>query len=201
MKQFLLATLLLATSAVLALADEVAVMKIKMGTDKALKTVVIDLYEDSAPVTAENFRKLARKGFYKKIEIHRAFPGLLVQTGDPTSRKRSRAQVGTGGPGYTLPAEINRKTGKGTLAMGRLPDELNPARRSNGSQFFITLQPMSEYDGKYTVFGEVIGGLDVVESISRESTDSNDYPVKTIQIRSLKIMPRDKVTIEAPAAG
>lgn len=201
MKHFVLAALLFLTHAASGQSDEVAVMKIRMGPEKTLKTVVIDLFEESAPLTTENFRKLARKGFYSKLEFHRAFPGILVQTGDPQSRNRHRDKVGTGGPGYTLPAEINRKTGTGTLAMGRLPDEINPARRSNGSQFFITLKSMPEYNGKYTVFGEVISGLDTIEAISREATDSNDYPVKEVQIRSLKMMPRSKVTIEAPAGS
>ncbi len=199
MKSSLLLCLCLLATAGMARAQDVAVMKLRIAKEKALKTVVIALREDTAPLTVENFKKLARKGFYKGIEFHRAFPGLLLQTGDPLSKRRSRAEVGTGGPGYTLPAEIRAKTGVGSVVMGRLPDDINPARRSNGSQFFITLKPMPEYDGKYTVFGEVIGGLDTLQAISREATDSNDYPVKRIRIRSLRLVPRGEAPLDAPA--
>ncbi len=199
MKPFLLAAFFFASTAWLARADDLAVMKIQFGKEKELKTVVIELYEDAAPRTVENFKELARKGFYKNIEFHRAFPGILVQTGDPLSTRRRRSEVGTGGPGYTLPAEINRRTGTGTLVTGRLPDDINPARRSSGSQFFVTLKPMPEYDGQYTVFGEVIGGLDTLQAIAAEPTDSNDYPVKRIRIRSLRLEPRGQVPVVPPA--
>lgn len=199
MKSIVLACLCLFAAAGMASAQDVAVMTLQIAKEKPLKTVVIALYDDAAPRTVENFRKLARKGFYKGIEFHRAFPGMLLQTGDPLSKKRSRAEVGTGGPGFTLPAEINRRTSVGSVVMARLPDDINPARRSNGSQFFITLKPMPEYDGKYTVFGEVIGGLDTLQAISSEATDSNDYPVKQIRIRSVRLMPRSEAPLEIPA--
>lgn len=197
MKKLLLSLLLVPLAAATVCADDVAVMKIQFGKEKPFKTVVLDLYEEDAPATVENFKKLARKGFYKGVDFHRAFPGVLVQTGDPLSRGKDREAVGTGGPGYTLPAEIKRRTKAGAVAAGRLPDATNPARRSSGSQFFIVLQSMPEYDGQYTVFGEVISGLDVIEAISRKPTDSNDYPVETIRIRSLRVMPREKAGLTA----
>lgn len=195
MKYLLACLICVGTMALPAVAEDVAVMKIRFGKEKELKTVVIGFYEQDAPQTVENFKKLARKGFYKGIEFHRAFPGILVQAGDPLSRRHDHSEVGTGGPGYTLTAEIRRRTKAGSVAMGRLPDAINPARLSNGSQFFITLKPMPDYNGKYTVFGEVISGLDVVEEISRKPTDSNDYPTERIQIRSVKIMPREKAGV------
>ena len=171
-----------------AAAQEYAVMKIRFPKDKELKRVVIKLHESDAPNTVENFKRLTRKRFYNKQTFHRAFPGIMVQTGDPLSRGKDRSAVGTGGPGYTIPAEIRGKHRKGSVAMARLPDETNPTRRSNGSQFYIALKPMPELDGKYTVFGEVIEGLDILERISRVSVDTNDNPRQRYEIRSLKIL-------------
>src|SRR5438093_3961190 len=105
-----------------------AVMEIQLGK-KDVRKVVINLYANDAPQTVENFEKLARKRFYNGIAFHRVFPHTLVQAGDPLSRKKDRAKVGTGGPGYTLPPEFHRKHVKGAVAMSRLPDTINPARR------------------------------------------------------------------------
>jgi peptidyl-prolyl cis-trans isomerase B (cyclophilin B) len=169
-------------------AEEFAVMKIRFPNDKDLKRVIIKLNENDAPRTVENFKRLAKKRFYNKLAFHRAFPGIMVQTGDPLSRGKDRSVVGTGGPGYTIPGEIKGRHRKGSVAMARLPDETNPTRRSNGSQFYITLKPMPELDGEYTVFGEVIEGLDILDRISRVSVDSNDRPRQRYEIRSLKIL-------------
>jgi peptidyl-prolyl cis-trans isomerase B (cyclophilin B) len=164
-----------------------AVLSIRIGKEKQLRRVVIDLFEGDAPQTVENFKKLSRKGFYKKVKIHRVFPGLLVQMGDPLSKKKDRRKVGTGGPGYTLPPEISRKHTAGAVAMTRLPDEINPGRLSNGSQFYICLKPMPNLDGNYTVFGQVVEGLEALDEISRKPVDTNDNPIDRIEIRSVKI--------------
>ncbi len=167
-----------------------AVIKVRLGKEKEPGTIVIDLFEKDAPITVENFRKLANEGFYKGTRIHRIFPGAMIQGGDPISKKgTSHPDLGTGGPGYTLPAEIRRKHVKGAVAMGRLPDNLNPSRASNGSQFYIALEPMPSLDGAYTVFGVVASGLDVVESISRLPADSNDAPTVTVEILSVEFVP------------
>ncbi|MDP9290814.1 MAG: peptidylprolyl isomerase, partial [Verrucomicrobiota bacterium] len=126
------------------------------------------------------------------IAFHRVFPHTLVQAGDPLSRKKSRAKVGTGGPGYTLPPEVRRRHAVGAVAMARLNDDVNPGRRSNGSQFYIALKPMPDLDGKYTVFGHVTSGMDVLDAISTVSPDSNDYPLDRIVIRSVKIYPASR---------
>ncbi len=181
--------LLLACPGAIATASE-AVIKLKIGREKEPATVVINLFEKEAPATVENFRKLANEGFYKGTKIHRVFPGAMIQGGDPTSRKGlSHPDLGTGGPGYTLPAEFRRKHTKGAIAMGRLPNSLNPARASNGSQFYITLQPMPSLDGDYTVFGEVTEGLEFVETISRLPADSNDAPTVDVEILSVEFVP------------
>lgn len=192
MNKILLAAASLLAFAPAIFADDVAVVSLKVGNEKKPQQFVIEFYENDAPQTVENFKKLARKGFYKGIALHRVFPNILVQTGDPFSRKKDRNKVGTGGPGYTLPAEIRRKHTTGAVASGRLPDKVNPARRSSGSQFFITLKPMPEYDGQYSVFGHVASGLDVIEAASRKPADSNDNPIDRIVIRSVKVMPREK---------
>ena len=147
----------------------------------------------------ENFKKLARKRFYNGLAIHRAFPGTLVQMGDPLTDGKDRARVGTGGPGYTIPAEIRRKHSKGAIAAARLPDRINPTRVSNGSQFYVCLTPISSFDGQYTVFGNTIWGLETLEEISNLPVDSNDYPIQRVEIKSLKILPREQLPA-APVA-
>jgi cyclophilin family peptidyl-prolyl cis-trans isomerase len=179
-------------------AEDVAVLKLKVGHDKKLKEVVIALDPSAAPETVANFEKLVHKGFYNGLAVHRVFPHLLVQMGDPLSRHDDRGHVGTGGPGYTLAPEIRLKHTVGAVAMARLPDNINPARRSNGSQFYICLKAMPDLDGQYTVFGHVIAGLDSLDGISQQPADTNDNPLDRIVIKSLKMMPREKVAI-APA--
>ncbi len=117
-------------------------------------TILIELYPDSAPKTVESFLALTKKGFYNGLTFHRVVPGFVVQGGDPRGD-------GTGGPGYALKAEFNaRKHVTGTVAMARAehPD-------SAGSQFYICLAPQPALDGRYTVFGQVIEGMEVVQTI------------------------------------
>lgn len=190
---------LLAVSAATLCAEEVAVIEFRFA-DKSRRTVAIELLEGQAPAHAANFKKLADDGFYKGCTIHRAIPDSLVQTGDPLSRKKSRDKVGTGGPGYTLPAEIRRKHVKGAVAAARLNDAVNPQRRSNGSQFYFCVKPQPQLDGKYTVFGQVIQGMDVVELISNKLADTNDYPIERIRIGSVKLVDRSTLPAPTPAA-
>lgn len=124
------------------------------------------------------------------MRFHRAFPSTLVQTGDPQSRRGPADRSGTGGPGFTIPAELGRNHVRGAVAMARLPDNINPSKVSNGSQFYVCLTSMPKLDGKYTVFGEVLEGLDVLDSISNQPTDSNDFPLAKIVIKSITIQPR-----------
>ncbi|MFZ0712313.1 MAG: peptidylprolyl isomerase [Terrimicrobiaceae bacterium] len=169
---------------------EVAVMQIKIGKEKQFQQVVLGLYDDAAPATVANFKELCRKRFYNGMRFHRVFPSTLVQTGDPMSRRGVADRSGTGGPGYTVPAELGRNHVRGSVAMSRLPDITNPAKASNGSQFYVTLTPLPKLDGKYTVFGEVLEGLDVLDFISNQPTDSNDFPLAKIVIKSITIQPR-----------
>lgn len=174
--------------------DEVAVFSLKFGKDKNLRQVVIDLDEVNAPKTSENFKKLARKRFYKKVLIHRVAPNFLVQTGDPLSKRKDKSEAGTGGPGYTIPAEIRNKITRGSVVTARLPDDINPARHSNGSQFYFALTNMPDRNGKDTVFGHVISGIEILDEISLKNTDTNNFPIEKIQIRSIKILPKSQFT-------
>lgn len=121
-------------------------------------TIICELYPQQAPLSVTNFINLARGNFYNGLRFHRVVPHFVVQGGDPDGN-------GTGGPGYTLPSEIGLKHNKGALAWARLPDQMNPQKRSSGSQFYITLEATPFLDGEYTVFGQTITGLDVVDKI------------------------------------
>ena len=193
MKKLLLTVAALATGLAAVRADDVALVTLRVGKDKTPQQFAIEFYEAEAPGTVENFKKLARRKFYNGLAIHRAFPHILVQMGDPLTERKDRTNVGTGGPGYTIPAEIRRKHTKGAVAAARLPDKINPSRHSNGSQFYICLSPQPSYDGQYTVFGHVIWGLETLDALSTKPVDSNDYPVQRVEIQSVKIMPREKL--------
>jgi len=193
MKHYLAVFLLLLAVAGLraeTLGPDVAVIQIQVGKEKQTQQVVIGLYDQAAPLTVANFKLLAGKKFYNGLRFHRVFPSTFVQTGDPKSRWGDSETTGTGGPGYTVPAEIGRKHVRGAVAASRLPDNINPAKASNGSQFYVCLTPLPKLDGKYTVFGEVLEGLDVLDAISNQPTDSNDFPLAKIVIKSITIQPR-----------
>ncbi|MEO0092409.1 MAG: peptidylprolyl isomerase [candidate division WOR-3 bacterium] len=153
-------------------------------SEKPLGKIKIELYIQDAPQTCANFIKLAQQGFYNGLTFHRVIPGFVVQGGDPKGD-------GTGGPGYTIPAEISPKFKhiRGTVATARLPDHVNPTKASSGSQFYICLAPTPHLDGNYTIFGQVIEGMDVVDKIATFPTDP-----KTNKPLTPVIM--EKVTIE-----
>ena len=142
------------------LGPDVVVMDIKVGKERDLRRVVIGLHDSAAPLHAENFKELARTRYYRGMQFHRAFPGTLVQTGDPYSRRGPSIRTGTGGPGWTIPAEIRLPHKKGSVAAARLDNKINPARVSNGSQFYVTLKSMPALNGQYTVFGRILEGLE-----------------------------------------
>ncbi len=122
--------------------------------------IKVELFAADAPLSVTNFIQLSKAHFYDGLTFHRVEPGFVVQGGDPLGN-------GTGGPGFTVPAEIKRKHVKGALAWARQGDQVNPERRSSGSQFYITLEATPFLDSGYTVFGQTIEGFDVVEQIAR----------------------------------
>ena len=120
--------------------------------------IVVALDASAAPQTVNNFVFLVNQGFYDGLTFHRVVAGFVIQGGDPLG-------TGTGGPGYTVPAEIKLPHVEGAIAMARLGDQQNPQRASSGSQFYITLAPTPNLDGAYTAFGRVTSGMDVVKKI------------------------------------
>jgi len=191
---FFLGVLLAFSPASAQLGPEVAIMEIQFGREKERQIVVIGLYDSVAPTTVQNFKDLVTGRFYNNMRFHRAFPNSLVQTGDPLSRRGENYRSGTGGPGYTLPAEINKPTVRGAVAMARVTGPVNPAKASNGSQFFVCLEPMPQLNREYTVFGEILEGMEVLERVSNARTDSNDFPIERIIIRRVELQPRVPVS-------
>lgn len=137
----------------------------------------VELYEDKAPITTQNFITLVNKGFYNNLIFHRVIDGFMIQGGDPNGN-------GTGGPGYTIPDEFNRDlrhSSEGILSMA------NAGPNTGGSQFFITLAPTPWLDDKHAVFGKVIEGMDVVHAIGKVKTDSQDKPLENVVIKKITI--------------
>ena len=150
----------------------------------------IKLYKET-PQHRDNFVKLARKGYYNGLLFHRVIKGFMIQAGDPLTRDTTKVDMyGSGGPNYTIPAEIvpGLTHKKGALAAARKGDSVNPARESSGSQFYIVQDEngCSHLDGHYTVFGEVIDGLRVVDNIAGVETNARGLPYYPIKIISLK---------------
>lgn len=122
--------------------------------------ITCQLNSNEAPLSVTNFIQLAQGGFYNGLIFHRVVPNFVVQGGDPDG-------TGRGGPGYTVPAEIKLPHQQGALAWARLADNVNPKKRSSGSQFYITLEKIPYLDGEYTVFGQTLSGMDVVQKIEQ----------------------------------
>lgn len=141
--------------------------------------IELRLLPDKAPKHVANFVKLAKEGFYNKTIFHRVIPGFMIQGGDPTTKDpANKAQYGTGGPGHTLKAEFNdRPHVRGTLSMARSSDP-----DSAGSQFFIVVKDTAHLNGKYTVFGEVVKGIEVVDQIVSQRRDERDNPLERIEM-------------------
>jgi len=158
-------------------------------------TIKIKLYKET-PLHRDNFVKLASKKFYDNILFHRVIKNFMIQVGDPLTKDPSAdpAKYGTGGPGYTIPAEImpQFKHKKGALAAARKGDKSNPARESSGSQFYFVESETgcSHLDGQYTIFGETIEGFDVIDAIAAEPvTAPKNAPVNPIRI--ISVMPAE----------
>ena len=138
----------------------------------------IELYGDKTPVTTGNFIKLVDEGFYNDLIFHRVIPNFMVQCGCPHG-------TGRGGPGYTIRDEFHpdlKHDSKGILSMA------NAGPNTGGSQFFITVAPTPWLDGKHSIFGKVIDGMEVVDSISKVEKDRNDKPLQNVVVNSIKIV-------------
>ena len=139
--------------------------------------VRIELFEDTMPVTAGNFRKLVEKRFYDGTIFHRVIAGFMVQGGDPEG-------TGMGGPGYAIRDEFtaNNRNARGTISMA------NAGPNTGGSQFFINVADNHRLDPKHPVFGRVVGGIEVVDAISRTPTEGKDRPRTTVTIRKASLL-------------
>lgn len=164
--------------------EDIVSFKIKLADDD--HWIKIRLRDDAAPRHAENFRTLVGQNFYQGISVHRVVPNFLVQTGDPLTRDDSQKRLwGTGGVGYEIPAEIGLPHLRGSVGMAHLKS--SPNKKSSGSQFYIMLASAPQLDKDYTVFGEVIEGLDVIDTISKARADTNDNPVARFTIDSCRL--------------
>lgn len=182
--------------------NEVAVIKTSEGE------MVVEFWSDVAPKTVENFKKLAKKGFYDGTASHRMIPGFMVQLGDPKTKDPSKeSEYGTGDPGYKIPAEFNdRKHVRGVLSMARNGDPLERTgampraefANTAGSQFFICFGPATSLDGRYTAFGKVIKGEDTLAKIEKIPVGMSPQgepskPQTRIAVESIKIVPADSI--------
>ena len=148
--------------------------------------IKIRFYPDDAPRHVENFIKLAKMGFYDGTTFHRVVPGFIIQGGDPLSKNSDRSLHGSGSPGYWLnPETSDRPHKRGAVAMAKVPRESNSTRdpNDNGSQFYICVADSSGLDRTYTVFGEVVRGMEVVDKIVAAARDEFDNPLEPIEIK------------------
>jgi peptidyl-prolyl cis-trans isomerase B (cyclophilin B) len=154
------------------MAETKAVIETKFGN------MELRFFPDAAPNHVNNFIELAKKGFYNGSTFHRIIPGFMIQGGDPNSKDPDNPRVGMGGPGYTVKAEFNnRPHRRGTLSMARAADP-----DSAGSQFFICVADASFLDRQYTVFGEVVSGMDVADKIVSQPRDAGDKPDERMEM-------------------
>lgn len=169
-------SILFAMSSTYVIATEVtpnAVIETNLGN------IELRFFPDIAPKHVENFLTLAKSGFYDGTIFHRVIPGFMIQGGDPNTKGSDKSKYGQGGPDYTIKAEFNKKSHKrGILSMARSrhPD-------SAGSQFFIVVKDSPFLDGQYTVFGEVVSGMDVVDKIVSQERDAHDDPLQRIEMK------------------
>ena len=150
-----------------------AVIETKLGN------LELKFFPEVAPGHVSNFLELAKKGFYDGTTFHRVIPGFMIQGGDPNTKNPDRSKHGMGGPGYTIKAEFNGKPHKrGILSMARAQDP-----NSAGSQFFICVADAPFLDGKYSVFGEVVSGMEIADKIVSQPRDKKDNPNDRIEMK------------------
>ena len=148
-----------------------------------LGTIVFKLLPELAPETVRSFEKLIKDGFYDGTLFHRVIPGFMIQGGDPNTKGGNKSTWGTGGPGYTIKAEFSSRSHyRGIVSMARAQDP-----NSAGSQFFIVTTDSTFLDRQYTVFGEVVEGMDVADKIVNLQRDGNDCPLQEAKMIHVKV--------------
>lgn len=168
--------------------NRVAVMYTEFGN------VVLEFFPEDAPNHVNRFTELAKEGYYDGVLFHRVIPGFVVQAGDPKTKDPAtpRMEYGTGGSGQDLLAEFNdRKHQRGTLAMARAQDP-----NSADSQFYIALDKLPHLDNKYTIFGQVVDGMEVIDQVAEVKTDVRDIPEEPVRIDSIRVMSRSEAGLE-----
>jgi peptidyl-prolyl cis-trans isomerase B (cyclophilin B) len=199
--KFLILSVVILNSAVFA-ADEKKEEKSPMNSSNEVAVIntsggemVVQFWTDAAPNTVDNFKKLARQGFYDGTIFHRIVKGFMIQGGDPNSKDPAKENsYGQGGPGYNIKAEFNdHGHQRGVISMARGPDP-----DSAGSQFFICLAPVPRLDHQYTTFGKLVKGDDVLEKIgdtpvTKNSMGEPSKPTKRVVIEKIEIVPADSV--------
>jgi len=171
--------------------DDVVVIETDFGE------IVFEFYPYVAPIHAMNFKKLATVGYFDSTTFHRVIPGFMIQGGDILSRDDNLYNDGTGGPGYTVQAEFGKRHFRGAVASARMGDQVNPEKRSNGSQFYICIkdQPYLDQMG-YTVFGQVIKGIHVVDKIVKVRRNNRDRPIQDVIMKRVYISKKSKIIFE-----
>lgn len=167
-------------------------------------TMRVKLY-NKTPKHRDNFAKLVGEKYYDGVRFHRVIEGFMIQTGDPLSRDTSKINAwGTGGPDYTVPAEFVNEYWhkKGAIAAARKGDLANPTKASSGSQFYIVHDENAclHLDGQYSIFGEVIEGLDIIDKIATVATDRYDRPYEDVIIEKITPVVEEPAVEEVPAA-
>lgn len=141
--------------------------------------IVFKLLPELAPEHVRNFVKLAKSGFYDGTQFHRVIPGFMIQGGDPNTKTPDKSKWGMGGPGYTIKAEFNTRSHlRGIVSMARAMDP-----NSAGSQFFIVTSDSTFLDRQYTVFGEVLEGMEAADQIVSQQRDRNDCPLQQVTMK------------------
>jgi cyclophilin family peptidyl-prolyl cis-trans isomerase len=203
MKKFLvIAFLLLASYSLYALdqvekakkSDDIVVIETDFGE------IQFGLFRDAAPENVDSIVKLVRKDFYNGTTFHRVVPDFVIQGGDPNSKDKNPSNDGYGGPGYYVKDEYSKdlKHLTGTVALAKAADD------QNGSQFYICLKNLNFLDGKYTIVGQVIKGMDVVEKIAKVKTDKrNDRPIENVVMKKvyMKEKAAEEKEIKKPSGG
>lgn len=173
--------------------------------ETSLGVMKIKLYSKT-PGHRDNFIKLVGEKYYDGMRFHRVIEDFMIQTGDPLSKDPSMADAwGTGGPEYTLPAEFVSEYWhkKGAIAAARKGDMANPKKASSGSQFYIVHNQDNclHLDGQYTIFGEVVEGLDIVDKIATEKTDQMDRPLQEVLIKSIRPVVVEQPQVDSTATA
>ncbi len=176
-----------------------AIMEVEFGGGD--HQIIFELFGDKAPKTVQNFIDNVDKGAYKGMAFHRAVDNYLVQTGDPASKDDGQREKWGLSQEYTIPGEFQLPHVAGSVAMARRGDKVNPSHKSDGTQFYFALGDMTSLNGQYTVFGQVVSGMEDLKQLSKVVTDTNDCPLERVEIKSIKVAEQKGPLITMSSSG